>query len=434
MTAEDKMSIEERRQYLKRMQKRYAKANQQEKTMLLNEMVQYTGMHRVSIKRLMNGNLARKRRSRERGTVYRSEFDCALALIWEATDYACAERITPNLVQLAELLEKHHELNLTPTLRQQLCKVSIATVRRHLPSIPQAHRRRKPRPPLNKYQKQIPTRVIPRDIENPGHFEMDLVHHCGPRATGEYVYTLQLIDVATGWSGRRAILGRSYVVVADALVTLMEQIPFSFRELHPDNGSEFLNHHLLTFLRTHYSHISLSRSRPSSPNDNRLVEQKNHTLVRQYLGDHRLDTVTQTRFLNTIYAKLDDFYNFVQPVMRQVDKLWIPASDSRPGYLKRIHDQPRSPWQRLLETKCLPLTKHLSFSQRFAALNPLRLRRDIHSDLNHLFAYPIAHPDVVEDIFQTITNLHLFPEVLAALDHQDSFSTLSHPKEVAVLQ
>jgi transposase InsO family protein len=431
VTADEKMSIEERRQYLKRMQPRYAAADRQEKTRLIDEMEKYTGMHRVSIKRLINGNLERKRRNQERGKAYRSEFDSALALIWEATDYVCAERLTPNLVSVAEMLEKHQKLYLTPTLRQQLTQVSIATVRRHLPRMPQAHRRRKPQPPLNQYQKQIPTRVIPRNIETPGHFEMDLVHHCGPQATGEYVYTLQLMDVATSWSGRRAILERSYLVVADALVTLFEQIPFDVRELHPDNGSEFLNHHLLTFLRTHYPRLSLSRSRPSFPNDNRLVEQKNYTLVRQYLGDHRLDTVTQTRFLNTIYAKLDDLYNFIQPVMRQIDKHWVHETHSRPGYLKRIHDQPRSPWQRLAETQYISDEHRATCSQRFASLNPLQLCRDIHRALQHLFAYPGAQPDVVEDVYQSITNLHLFPEVIAALDLQEQSSDLSHVKEVA---
>ena len=433
MKAEEKMSIEERRQYLKRMQPRYQQAQRQEKTRLLDEMVKYTGMHRGSIKRLINGKLERQRRSRERGRAYRSEFDTALALIWEATDYVCPERLTRNLVSVAEMLEKHHELHLTPTLRAQLTHVSIATVRRHLPRMPQAHRRRKSQPPLNRYQKQIPTRVIPRTMETPGHFEMDLVHHCGPQATGEYVYTLQLIDVATGWSGRRAILGRSYLVVADALVTLFEQIPFDIRELHPDNGSEFLNHHLLTFLRTHYPFLALSRSRPSFPNDNRLVEQKNYTLVRHYLGDRRLDTVTQTRFLNTIYAKLDDLYNFVQPVMRQIDKQWVPATDTRPGYLKRIHDQPRSPWQRLAETPCISDLQRTACSQRFDSLNPLQLCRHIHRALQHLFAYPGAQPHVVEDIYQTITNLHLFPEVSAALDRQEQVSDLSQAKEVASL-
>lgn len=434
MTADEKMSIEERRQYLKRMQTRYMAANRQEKTRLMDEMVKYTGMHRGSIKRVINGKLERTQRKRERGKAYRSEFDRALAVIWEATDYVCPERLTANLVAVAEMLEKHHELYLTPTLRQQLTQVSIATVRRHLPQLPQAHRRRAPKAPLNQYQKQIPTRVIPRTMETPGHFEMDLVHHCGSQVIGEYVYTLQLIDVATGWSGRRAILGRSYLVVADALVTLFEQIPFAVRELHPDNGSEFLNHHLLTFLRTHYPLLSLSRSRPSFPNDNRLVEQKNYTLVRHYLGDHRLDTVTQTRFLNTIYAKLDDLYNFVQPVMRQIDKQWVPATDTRPGYLKRIHDQPRSPWQRLIETQSITNDQRAACSQRFAALNPLRLCRDIHRALQHLFAYPCAQPDVVEDVFESITNLHLFPEVIAALDLPEQSSDLSHVKEVAAPQ
>lgn len=416
------------------MQKRYEKANRKEKTRLLNEMVAYTGMHRVSIKRLMKGNLTRRPRRRERGKTYGSEFDRALSQIWEATDYVCAERLTPNLVSLAEKLEKHRELHLTPTLRKQLTQVSVATVRRHLPRMPQTHRRRKPQPPLNQYQKQIPTRMIPRDIETPGHFEMDLVHHCGSQATGEYVYTLQLIDVATGWSGRRAILGRSYIVVADALVTVLEHLPFDVHELHPDNGSEFLNHPLLTFLRKHYPKLALSRSRPSFPNDNRLVEQKNYTLVRQYLGDHRLDTVTQTRFLNTIYAKLDDLSNFIQPVLRQVDKQWIPADATRPGYLKRIHDRPRSPWQRLLETNCLRDHKHSACSRRLAAINPLQLTRDIHQALHHLFSYPNAQPDVVQDVFQTVSNLHLFPEVWAALDHQQDFASISHTKEVAVLQ
>ena len=434
MIADEKMSIDERRQYVKRMQKRYQTAKRTQKTALLNEMEAYTGMHRVSLKRIINGKLERKARRRERGPAYGSEFDAALAKMWEATDYVCAERLTPNLVELAELLQTHDELMLTPTLKQQLSAVSVATVRRHLPRMPLAHRRRKPRPPQNQHQQSIPTRVIPRDTEMPGHFEMDLVHHCGDSATGEYVYTLQLIDVATGWSGRRAILGRSYLVVADALVTLMQRIPFPVLELHPDNGSEFLNAHLLTFLRDRYPFIALSRSRPSSPNDNRLVEQKNYTLVRQYLGDHRLDTVTQSRFLNTIYDKLDDLYNYIQPVMRQIDKQWVPASDSRPGYLKRIHDLARPPITRLCESRCLSSEQRYKLQSYRDTLNPLLLRRDIYHDFDHLFAYPIAQPDVVQDVFQTIDNLDLFPEVLVALHALDIIDVPSFPKEVAVLQ
>lgn len=426
MTAEEKLKIEARYEYLKRIQKRYLAASRQEKSKMLNEMATYTGMHRRSISRRLHSQIERQRRRQERGVRYGSEFDRAIALIWEATDYVCAERLTPNLVMLAELLEIHRVLNLTPTLRREFSQVSIATVRRHLPPMPQAHRRRKPRSPLNQYQRQIPTRVIPRDTAEPGHFEMDLVHHCGSQTTGEYVYTLQLIDVATDWSGRRAILGRSYVVVADALMTLRERIPFPILELHPDNGSEFININLLTFLHDHCPHIALSRSRPSFPNDNRLVEQKNHTLVRHYLGDRRLDTVTQTRFLNTIYDKLDDLYNFIQPVMHQIDKHWVSATDSRPGYLKRLHDVPRPPFSRLCDSLLFSASNKQSLWRYRDTLNPLQLRRDIYRDLDHLFAYPNAQPDSVQDIYQTIDNLDLFPEVLAALNDIDSICSLSH--------
>ena len=315
MTAEDKMSKAERRQYLQRMQKRYKKAKRTEKTAMSDEMLIHTGMWRESLKRSMRSNLEPRPRSRQRGPKYKAEFDRELAKIWEATDYVCPERLTPNLVELAEKLASHQELRLTPTLKQQLEQVSVATVHRHLPRIPLAHRHRQPRPALNQHQQNIPTRIIPRNTALPGHFEVDLVYHCGDNLNGEFAFTLQLVDVATGWSGRRAILGRSYLVMEDALISLMTRIPFPIRELHPDNGSEFLNAHLLTFLKTRYPEIALSRSRPAHPNDNRLVEQKNHTLVRQYLGQRRFDTVTQTRFLNTIYDQLSDLYNYIQPAV-----------------------------------------------------------------------------------------------------------------------
>jgi len=61
-----------------------------------------------------------------------------------------------------------------------------------------------------------------------------LVHHCGPSASGEYVCTIQMIDVATGWSERRAVLGRSYLVMEDAFRYILTRLPFPIVEIHPD--------------------------------------------------------------------------------------------------------------------------------------------------------------------------------------------------------
>ena len=144
---------------------------------------------------------------------------------------------------------------------------------------------------------------LPWNIAEPGHFETDLVHHCGPTTSGEYAYTLQMIDVATGWSERRAVLGRSYLVMEDAFLCFLVRLPFPVCQIHPDNGGEFLNHHMLRFWGNIVQGVTLSRSRPFHKNDNPRVEQKNATLVRAYLGYDRIDSVAQVLALNTLYDK-----------------------------------------------------------------------------------------------------------------------------------
>jgi hypothetical protein len=114
------------------MQKRYAQANRKERGRLLDEMEAVTDMHRKGLIRLMNGSLERKPRCRERGKTYGSEVDDALRIIDETLDFVCAERITPNLVWMASLLETHGEIEATPLLLEQLSQISISTVGRRL--------------------------------------------------------------------------------------------------------------------------------------------------------------------------------------------------------------------------------------------------------------------------------------------------------------
>ena len=114
MSSDDKMSIEERRKYLRRMKKRYARATRKERGQLLDEMEAVTELHRKSLIRLMNGSLERKRRRKQRGCTYRSNVDDALRVIAESLNYVCAERLTPNLVWMTEYLAAHGEMTITP--------------------------------------------------------------------------------------------------------------------------------------------------------------------------------------------------------------------------------------------------------------------------------------------------------------------------------
>jgi hypothetical protein len=424
--ATDDMSIDERYQYLRRMQTRYQQADRETKQQLLDEMAAYTGLHRKSLIRRLSSSLQRQPRRRERDTVYGPEVDAALVIIWETLDYSCPLRLQPHLVSIGRVLAKYEELTWSPHLEAQLAQISVSSVGRHLPPRPPEQRRRQPAAPPNRHQQAIPAYRIPRDIAEAGHFEIDLVHHCGASTQGEYVYTVQMIDVATGWGVRRAILGRSYIVMADALAYLFAQLPFPVLELHPDNGSEFLNTHLLAFLEREYPATEPSRSRPACPNDNRLVEEKNGSVVRRWLGDRRLDTVMQTRWLNTIYDQLYRYHNYFIPVLKQIDKVWLPPTAQRQGYIKRTHDTARTPLERFGNLhKPAYAAQYQALCQTRDALNPRQLRRDIEQALDHLFAYPNARPGQVENVYETLADPDRFP---AAVEARRAVEAVDKPK------
>lgn len=403
MSVEEEMTIDERYKYLRKMQKRYRKANRKEKSRLLDEMEAVAGLGRKRLIRLMNGEIRRKPRKRQRGRKYGQEVSYALGVIAESMDWICAERLKPNLVWTARHLAEHDELVLTPQLLEKLEAISVSSVGRILsrqardqPRLP----RKRPQP-ANRVAQEIPTRRIPWQETQPGHFEVDTVHHGGPSASGHYVHTVQMIDVATGWSERIATLGRSYLVMQDAFKRIENRLPFDVVEIHPDNGSEFLNNHLVRFWKELFKDVDLSRSRAWQKNDNRFVEQKNASLVRAYLGDIRLDTVEQTILLNQLYDKMWLYYNFFQPVMRLKEKILLPGDGGRPR-IKRKFDTARTPFDRLCATKALSPDLQVRFQAMRAEINPRHLRLEIYSLLDQLFALPAAVPDSTQDVYLTL--------------------------------
>ena len=403
MSDEDNMTIDERRKYLRTMRKRYVRAERKERGRLLDEMETVIGLHRKSLIRLMNGSLARKRRLKQREKSYGPEVDDALRVIAESLDHICAERLTPNLVWMAKHLAAHGEMEVTPQLLEKLEQISISTVRRHLAHLQQDQPRlpRKGPERANRVARDIPMKRIPWDEPEPGHFEVDLVHHCGPSPSGEYVHTLQMIDVTTGWSERMAALGRSYLVMEAAFRRILARLPFPVLEIHPDNGSEFLNDHLVRFFRETVRDLQLSRSRPYHKNDNRNVEQKNSTLVRAYLGCDRLDTVEQTQVLNLLYDKMRLYYNLFQPVMHLTEKIIIPVEE-RPTRVKRRYDQAQTPFDRLCATHAISHEDRHRLQALRDQTNPRQLRQEIYDLLDHLFTLPCAAPGITQDVYQTL--------------------------------
>lgn len=401
MTEKDRMNIDERRKYIHKMWGRYRKAEKAEKGKLLTEIEEVTGMHRKAIIRLLNGQLSRKRRSKERGRNYGVDVDDAIRVIARSLDYPCAERLKPNLVWMADHLKAHKELVIRPETREKVGKVSVTTLKRILKRVgrsqPKLAYRQPRRGQTNSLRKQYPMGKIAWDIGEPGSFEVDLVHHCGEYANGEYIHTLQMVDVATGWSEISAIFGRSSRVVQDGFDFLLHRLPFPMRELHPDNGSEFFNSPLIRFFQKQLPNLQISRSRPYQKNDNRFVEENNSSLVRAYIGHGRFDTQAHLAVLRTLYDKLWLYHNFFQPVMRLQAKQYVNSLKYR-----RQFDLARPPFDRVKECHILPPAILAQLEALRLGTNPITLRSEIEKLIEHLLELPVLAKTETVNIFETL--------------------------------
>jgi hypothetical protein len=406
MEKEDKMTLNERRKYLRKQQSRYYAGDRKECGRLLDEMRSITGLHRKALIRLMHSDLKRKLRQKQRGRTYGSDVEDALRIIRESYDGICAERLAGNLGKMAQQLQEHGEMVVTEALLAQLQSISLATIKRKLSRIRQDEPRLKRSRPFgrNEVARSIPMRRIAWDEPTPGHFETDLVHHCGSVADGQYVHTLQMVDVTTGWSERRAILGRSQLVVQDAFRHIRMRLPFPVLEIHPDNGSEFLNQPLTVVWAELFPKAEFSRSRPYQKNDNRFVEQKNDSLVRNYFGFERLDTVSHVQLMNQIYDKMWLYYNFFLPVLRLKSKELLGPAGSL-NKIKRHYDVAQTPFDRLCAAQVLSSPQQIPLQQLRKNTNPRQLHREIEALLDQLRCLPIAVQGLTEDVRLTLGQL-----------------------------
>ena len=96
---------------------------------------------------------------------------------------------------------------------------------------------------------EIPIRTGTWDVTQPGYLEVDSVAHCGASLAGEYIWSLTYTDIASQWTEGRAVRNKGAAGVLTATRTVERALPFALLGFDCDNGSEFLNHHLLGYGR-----------------------------------------------------------------------------------------------------------------------------------------------------------------------------------------
>jgi hypothetical protein len=368
------------REYAAALRLRYRAVGKAQRGVILDEFCRTTGYHRKAAVRLLNHRpqpaLDRRGRPREYGPAV----EAAVQQIWEASDRICSKRLAPFLPELVTALERHGEITLPDPVRTQLLQVSPATIDRLLHP-ERAKGGRRPRTSGSgsaTLKAQIPLRTFGEWAEAvPGAVQADLVAHCGESTDGFYLTTLDVVDVATGWTECVSVWGKGQQRVGSALHQARQNLPFALRELHTDNGSEFVNAVVYPWCQRESIHFT--RGRPYRKNDQAYVEQKNWSVVRRLIGYDRYSTKAAAAAFERLYRLIRLYVNFFQPVRKLRSKERVGAK-----VVKR-YDPARTPYQRVLAAGVLTEAQQQALEQQYQRLNPVRLRAQIDEALTGLW-------------------------------------------------
>jgi hypothetical protein len=378
---EHMMSQGSKRELIAAIRPRYLKANKAGKEQILNELIANTGYHRKSaIRVLKHGPKPKGLKKPGRQKIYRGEVVQVLEQIWEICGRICSKRLQPFLPEIVTILERHHELCLSPQIKSLLLSMSRSTIDRCLKKarFTSPQRGLSTTKPGALLKQAIPIRTFtPWEEERPGFLEIDLVAHCGSSTVGTYLNTLTATDLATGWTECLALADKTQVVVSQAICQLRLDLPFLLLGLDSDNGSEFINDTLLRYCQS--EQITFTRSRPYKKNDQAHVEQKNWSVVRHTIGYDRLETPQELALLRSIYADLRLYINFFQPVLKLIGKERID------GKTIRTYDRATTPYRRVLGLDTLHLDVKARLTAQYVQLNPVNLRASIDAKVARLW-------------------------------------------------
>jgi hypothetical protein len=372
-------------EYLEAIYLRYKKASFKEKTMILNEFCLNCGYHRKHAIRLLN-HFKRFIKPKPKKGGRPSKYNKPSVLkplkkIWLAANLPCSKRLKVILpLWLPSYVKEFGCLSLEVV--KALLQISPATLDRLLEParVKYRGRGRTTTKPGTLLRKQIPIKTNQWDETKPGFLEADTIAHCGESLLGQFAYTIDTVDIPTGWTEQRAVWGKGETEVLRQIQDIEDSLPFPLLGFDCDNGSEFLNWHLMRHFYQREKPVQFTRSRPYHKDDNAHVEQKNWTHVRQWFGYHRLDKHVLVGLMNHLYTQEWRLYhNFFLPSVKLMEKKLVD------GKAMKRYDQPKTPYQRVLESPYVSASVKRSLKEQFESLNPFRLRKAMEDKLNTIF-------------------------------------------------
>ena len=183
-----------------------------------------------------------------------------------------------------------------------------------------------------------------------------MVEHCGGVKTdGDFVHTLTMTDIASGWTECVAMRVREQMLIVEAFEKVASELPFAMLGVDSDNDSAF----------------EQTRSRAYRKDDQAWVVQKNGAVVRRLVGYGRLSGSDATKALAQLHASSRLHINFFQPSCTLKSKTRDGAR------VHKVYFTPATPCDRLLAHSSVELAIKETLRTQFKDLDPVRLLQEI---------------------------------------------------------
>jgi hypothetical protein len=375
------MSKELKKEWLPKLQERYGRRNRAGKSRMLDELcADYQYERKYAIK-LLSGGLPPAAGKVHPGPERRyDEIQSVVQYIWVKAEQPCGKRLVPILRQWLPYYERRYE-RLSRGHRKLVGQISAATLDRLL--VParaaQGGRGRGGTKPGSLLRSEIPIRTGTWDLSRPGYLEADSVAHCGASLAGSFIWSLTYTDILSGWTEGGAVWNKGAAGVLGATREVEERLPFALLGFDSDNGGEFLNHHLWSYMRERPAAVDFTRSRPYHSDDNAHVEQKNWTWARQLLGYGRLEDPELVAPISALYREVwAPWQNFFLPCLKLKEK-WRQGSHWRKRY-----ELPRTAYHRLCAPGMLALKERRALRDRYESLDPFALKDELEIRLKQI--------------------------------------------------
>jgi hypothetical protein len=374
--------------------KHYRNANKKTKGQILSEYCQLTEaskntaskrFHRQIIKSIYPRVLQSTKPNRKgpkkkyRGVHVRIVEEC-----WNLGGNICAERLHPMLCTYIDQLEVKGMLQIYSKNDIAITKtISAATLKRVIATFPSTSSKKHKGNAF--VYKQVPIVAhFGQFSDRAGYVEIDYVEHNGGNCSGLFVITGTYTDIFCGWVARAAGLGKNLASVSSIDKIAHTRIFHPVVHYHPDNDKTILKILFQRMMKNKEGQkqlFMLSRSRPYQKNDNAHVEQKNGDKVRKLVGYYRYDTHKEVDLLNLLYEKSDLLENFFIASAKLEEKV----RDSKGTVIRRVHDKPKTPYQRLIGSDQISEQTKEKLKSIYESVDMIELRQEINKITHRLY-------------------------------------------------